>query len=63
MRVCDELGVGTGEPDWLPLGPAAHAESCERVCIDGAMGGNEGEKMEGTRTSRLACGGMIWWFL
>ena len=48
-RVCDELGVGSGEPDGVRLGPAMR-ESRECSGIDVVpIGGKEGEKIEGGR--------------
>lgn len=50
-RVCDELGVGSGEPDGVRLGPAMR-ESRERSGIDVVpIGGKEGEKTDGGRAA------------
>ena len=48
MRICDDEGVGKGEPDGVLLGPAIRDGSCARSGAD-AIGGKEGEKTEGGR--------------
>ena len=50
MRICDDEGVGKGEPDGVLLGPAIRDGSCARSGAD-AIGGKEGEKTEGGRPS------------
>lgn len=60
MRVWDELGVGRGDPEGVRLGPGAQVESCDCVWKEAAIGGNEGENMDGGRLSPFVCGGRIW---
>ena len=52
MRICEEEGVGNGDPDGVLLGPAIRDGSCPRSGAD-AMGGNDGENTEGGRPSFL----------
>lgn len=62
MRVWDELGVGRGDPEGVRLGPGDQVESCDCVW-EAAIGGKEGENMDGGRWSPFVCGGRVWWFL
>lgn len=49
-RVCDELGVGSGEPDGVRLGPGKREESKERSGREVVpIGGKDDEKMDGGR--------------
>lgn len=49
-RTCDELGVGSGEFEGVRLGPGIRMDSSDCSGTEEvAMGGNEGEKMDGGR--------------
>lgn len=58
MRICDEVGVGRGDPEGVLLGPAIRAGSWPRSGAD-AMGGKDGEKTDGGLPSLV--GASRWW--
>lgn len=57
-RVCEELGVASGELEDVLLGPANLVASSERSRpVEDVIGGNEGENMVGGRAVDLTWDG------
>ena len=51
-RIWEELGVGSGDPDGVLLGPDVRLLVCVRSEV-AAMGGKAGENTDGGRRSRV----------